>query len=115
MSDLQFVAIADAVDIPQGEARVILHDGWRYAVCNVDGAFHVVDDTCTHDDGPLGEGKLDGCAIVCPRHGARFDVRDGRVLSMPAAYPIRAYETRVTNGKVEIGLSQRQLARGSKP
>ena len=115
MSDLEFVAIADAVDIPQSEARVVLHDGWRYAVCNVDGTFHVVDDLCTHDDGPLGEGKLDGCAIVCPRHGARFDVTDGKVLSMPAAYPIRAYETRVANGKVEIGLTQRQVARGSQP
>ena len=113
MSDLAFVAIADAVSVPAGEVSVVIHDGWRYAVCNVDGTFYVVDDTCTHDDGPLGEGRLDGCAIVCPRHGARFDVRDGRVLSMPAAYPIRAYETKLEDGQVMIGLTQRQSARGS--
>jgi 3-phenylpropionate/trans-cinnamate dioxygenase ferredoxin subunit len=113
MSQTTFVAIADATDVPAGEARVVTYNGWRYAVCNVDGTFHVVDDTCTHDDGPLGEGQLDGCDIVCPRHGARFDVRDGSVQSMPAVYPVRAYETRVQDGKVEIALSRREVAEGN--
>ncbi len=110
METLVFVSIAPA-NLTPGQVRVVTHDGWRYAVCNVDGTYHVVDDTCTHDDGPLGEGELDGCAIVCPRHGARFDVRDGRVLSMPAAYPIRAYSTRVEGGQVQIGFTQTQRAR----
>jgi len=113
MEDLKFVSIAPA-NLTPGQVRVVTHDGWRYAVCNVDGTYHVVDDTCTHDDGPLGEGQLDGCAVVCPRHGARFDVRDGRVLSMPAAYPIRAYATRVESGQVQIGFTQTQLARGAR-
>jgi 3-phenylpropionate/trans-cinnamate dioxygenase ferredoxin subunit len=110
MADLVFVPIARA-DLAPGQVRVVTHAGWRYAVCNVNGTYHVVDDTCTHDDGPLGEGTLDGCAIVCPRHGARFDVRDGRVLSMPAASPIRSYSTRVEEGQVEVGFTQAQLAR----
>ena len=110
MGDLTFVSIAPA-DLAPGHVRVVTHDGWRFAVCNVEGTYHVVDDTCTHDDGPLGEGKLDGCAIVCPRHGARFDVRDGRVLSMPAAYPIRSYSTRVKDGQVQVGFTQAQMAR----
>jgi 3-phenylpropionate/trans-cinnamate dioxygenase ferredoxin subunit len=113
MGELVFVSIGSA-DVEKGQARVMLYEGRRYAVCNVDGTYHVVDDTCTHDDGPLGEGKLDGCAIVCPRHGARFDVRDGKVLSMPAAFPIRAYPTRVEKGQVQIGLTQPQLAREKK-
>lgn len=113
MGELVFVGIAPA-DVPPGQVRVVMHQGWRYAVCNVDGTYHVVDDTCTHDDGPLGEGKLDGCAVVCPRHGARFDVRDGRVLSMPAAFPIGAYPTRVESGQVQIGLTQPQFARGAR-
>jgi len=113
MTPKTFVPVVAAAEIPAGEVHVIVHDGRRYAVCNVEGTYHVVDDTCTHDDGPLGEGKLDGCAIVCPRHGARFDVRDGRVLSMPAAFPIRAYVTRVQEGQVEIELSAREVAGGS--
>jgi 3-phenylpropionate/trans-cinnamate dioxygenase ferredoxin subunit len=99
-----FVAIAQADEVVPGQVKVVTHAGRRYAVCNVDGEFHVVDDTCSHDDGPLGEGELDGSAVICPRHGARFDVRSGAVLSMPAAFPIRAYETRVKEGRVQIRL-----------
>lgn len=112
MTEKAYVPLVAADTVPPGEARVVVREGWRYAVCNVEGTYHVVDDTCTHDDGPLGEGALDGCAITCPRHGARFDVRDGRVLSMPAAYPIRAYPTRVQEGTVEIELSTRELTGG---
>jgi 3-phenylpropionate/trans-cinnamate dioxygenase ferredoxin subunit len=104
VSQQSFVAIAQVDDVAPGEVKVITHAGRRYAVCNVDGEFHVVDDTCSHDDGPLGEGQLEGCAVICPRHGARFDVRSGAVLSMPAAFPIRAYETRVEEGRVQIRL-----------
>jgi len=98
----EFVAVADTDDIPQGEARVVVHEGRRFAICHADDGFYAVDDTCTHDDGPLGEGTLEDHAIVCPRHGAKFDVRTGAVLQMPACYPIRAYETKVDNGKVMI-------------
>jgi 3-phenylpropionate/trans-cinnamate dioxygenase ferredoxin subunit len=102
MAELEYVTIARVCDIPKGTVRVVYYEERRYAVCNVDGVFHVIDDTCTHDDGPLGEGDLDGCAVVCPRHGARFDVRTGEVLSMPAAYPVRAYSTRVENDQVQF-------------
>ena len=99
-----YVTIARAEDVASGQVKVVTHAGRRFAVCNVDGEFHVVDDTCSHDDGPLGEGQLDGHAVICPRHGARFDVRTGAVLSMPAAFPIGAYETRVEEGRVQIRL-----------
>ena len=114
MGEPVYVTIAPA-DLAPGRVRVVEHEGRRYAVCNVDGRYHVVDDTCTHDDGPLGEGRLDGCAIVCPRHGARFDVRDGRVLSMPAVFPIRSYPTRVEDGQVQISRNQTPLAGGLRP
>lgn len=102
MTDSEFVAIADVADIPLGTVRVVEHGRSRYAVCHADGKIYVVDDTCTHDDGPLGEGKLDGCAVVCPRHGAKFDIRTGAVVQMPAAFPIRVYESKVIDGKVCI-------------
>jgi 3-phenylpropionate/trans-cinnamate dioxygenase ferredoxin subunit len=100
MSADGFVAIADVKDIPAGTVKVVVHGNARYAVCHAGDEYFVVDDTCTHDDGPLGEGSLDGFAIVCPRHGAKFDVRTGQVLQMPAAYPIRSYETRVEHDKI---------------
>ena len=57
---------------------------------------------CSHDDGPVAEGELDGYEIECPRHGARFDVRSGKVLSFPAIVDIPAYEARVEDGEVQI-------------
>jgi len=58
------------------------------AVFNVDGAFHAVEDTCTHDGGELAGGCIDGHVVECPRHGARFDLRTGAVVAPPAVVPI---------------------------
>ena len=93
-----FIEIAKIADIPDGEVRTYEQENLSIAVCNVDGRFYAVENTCTHDDGPLGEGCLKEFAIECPRHGARFDVRTGEVLQMPAAFPIRIFETKVENG-----------------
>ena len=100
----RFVAVARAADIPPGEARVFEVEDLSLAVCNVGGTFYAIDNLCTHDDGPLGNGKLHGTAIECPRHGARFDVRTGAVLRMPAAFPVKAYPTRVEGGQVMVEL-----------
>lgn len=101
-----FVTVARTDEIPSGEARVFEVQGTRVAVCNVDGTFYAIADLCTHDDGPLGKGQLDGYAIECPRHGARFDVRTGAVLQMPAVFPVKAYPTQVTDGEIKITLGE---------
>jgi 3-phenylpropionate/trans-cinnamate dioxygenase ferredoxin subunit len=81
-----------AVDeIPEGQAVVLDAGERRLAVCNVAGEVYAIDDICTHDGGPLGEGELSGYEIECPRHGARFDVRTGRVTQMPAVRPVHTY------------------------
>ncbi len=98
----RWVAVARVDEIPAAEARTFDVDGLPIAVANVGGAFYAIDDLCTHDDGPLGSGKLSGTAIECPRHGARFDVRTGQVLRMPATFPVRTYPTRVEDGKVLV-------------
>jgi 3-phenylpropionate/trans-cinnamate dioxygenase ferredoxin subunit len=79
-------------------------DGRALLVCNVGGELYAVADVCTHDRGPLGEGRLRGTTIECPRHGARFDVRDGAVKAPPAVKPIATYATRVRDGAVEVEL-----------
>ena len=99
-----FVNAIRLSDLPAGQARVVLVQGKRLALCHVDGTVYAVDDTCSHDGGPLGEGRLNGFAIECPRHGARFDVRDGHVVQMPAAFPIRSYPTRVVGDDVQVDL-----------
>ncbi len=100
----EFVTVAPASEIPSGSARVFEVRGVSLALCNVEGGIYAIDNICTHDDGPLGNGRLQGCEIECPRHGARFDVRDGSVKRMPAAFPVRTYRTRIQDGKVQVEL-----------
>ena len=61
------------------------------------GELHAIEDRCTHDDGPLCEGEwdCDACEVVCPRHGARFDLRTGSALTLPAYLPVATYPVRV--------------------
>lgn len=102
MGNKTFVPVARLSDIPRGEAKVVEVSGKRIAICNVDGNIYAIDDVCTHDNGPLGDGQLFGHAIECPRHGARFDVRTGKVLCLPAMLPVKTYEVKVENGEVSI-------------
>jgi 3-phenylpropionate/trans-cinnamate dioxygenase ferredoxin subunit len=100
----RFFRLAETADVAPGQVKVYEVQGRRIALCNVEGTFYAIDDVCTHDGGPLDQGELDGHQIECPRHGARFDVRSGRVLALPAVMPVRSYPVRVENGVVKVGL-----------
>jgi 3-phenylpropionate/trans-cinnamate dioxygenase ferredoxin subunit len=93
-------------DFPAGEVRVIETKALRLAVANASGNLYAFDDLCTHDGGPLGEGELDGSAVVCPRHGAKFDVRTGRALTLPAVKPVRTYPVIVEGDEVFIEVGE---------
>jgi 3-phenylpropionate/trans-cinnamate dioxygenase ferredoxin subunit len=97
-----YVKVATVTDIPPGAKKIVEVDGVEVVVVNLDGAFYALEDVCTHDGGPLGEGRLDGCQLICPRHGARFDVRTGAALTMPAFEPAPTYAVRVQDGAVLI-------------
>jgi len=99
-----YVTIAPVSDLPNGERLFIDLDGESIVIFNIAGEFFAISDVCTHDYGPLGDGELTGHVIKCPRHGATFDVRTGKVLSLPAVIDISAYPTRVVDGQIEIGL-----------
>ena len=73
-------------------------------IFNIAGEFFAIGDVCTHDDGPLGDGDVEDHVVICPRHGAEFDVRTGRVLSMPAVVDIPAYPVEVRNGSIFVGI-----------
>ena len=79
-------------------------DGRAIAVFNFDGSFYAIDDVCTHDGGPLAEGRLSGCEIQCPRHGARFDVRTGKPLCMPAIEPVTAHHVEVRGDEIYVAI-----------
>jgi 3-phenylpropionate/trans-cinnamate dioxygenase ferredoxin subunit len=101
---VEFISVADVRDLPPGDRLFVEIDDKSIVVFNIAGQYYAIADVCSHDDGPLGEGDLEGTAIVCPRHGARFDIRSGKVLSLPAIVDIPAYPVRVVNDEIQIGL-----------
>lgn len=102
MSD--FVRVAETSDIPPGRVKVVLVGDRRIALCNVDGQFFAINNLCSHDGGPLDQGELAGDVIECPRHGARFDVRTGKVLALPAVKPLNTYPLRVEDSEIRVAL-----------
>lgn len=78
--------------------------GRAIVVCNSREGWFALDDVCTHAYARMHEGRLRGCRLICPLHGASFDVRDGSVLGAPATAPLAIYRVRITDGEVEIAL-----------
>jgi len=98
----EFITVATTDEIQPGERLVVeLGRDW-VAIFNVDGQYYAIEDRCTHDDGPLAEGVLDGHVIECPRHGACFDIRNGKVLSPPAMIDVPSYQVRVEADEIQI-------------
>ena len=102
--NIEFVDIASASELPNGERLFVEIEGKPIVIFNIADQFFAIGDVCTHDDGPLGDGDLEGFNIVCPRHGAEFDVRSGKVMQMPAVVDIPAYPVRVVDGMIQMGL-----------
>ena len=103
-AECEFVPVAGEDEIPNGERLFVEIDEESIVIFNIAGEYYAIGDVCTHDGGPLGDGDLDGYEIVCPRHGATFDVRSGQVLSLPAIVDIPAYPTRVVDGELQVGV-----------
>jgi len=101
---VDFLEIAPVSELPSGERLFVDIGDVPVVVFNIAGSFFAISDVCSHDDGPVGDGDLEGFNIVCPRHGAGFDVRTGKVMSMPAVVDIPAYPVRVVNGMIEVGV-----------
>lgn len=85
-----------------GTRRSIDVNGTLVAVFNLDGVYYAIEDVCTHDGGLLADGELDGEQIVCPRHGARFSIKTGKVLAPPAYEDITPFPVRIEAGVVQV-------------
>lgn len=101
---VEFVEIAPLGDLPPGERLFLEIAGNPIVMFNIAGQVFAIGDVCTHDNGPLGDGEVEGHEVVCPRHGARFDLRTGRTLGLPAVVDIPAYPVRVVAGMIQIGI-----------
>jgi 3-phenylpropionate/trans-cinnamate dioxygenase ferredoxin subunit len=104
MSD--FVSVANVSEIAD-PGKLLVEIGERLVVLiRAAGHYYALDDVCTHDGGPLSDGPLDPehGTIACPRHGAKFDVKTGAAVSMPATKPTKAHDVKVVGEQILVRL-----------
>lgn len=99
-----FTRVAAVADVPDPGRLLVEVDEQLVVLLHVGGEFFALDDVCTHDGGPLSEGEIADHAIACPRHGAKFDIRTGAALTMPATQPTRSHDVKVEQGAVFVRL-----------
>ena len=97
-----WVDVAPVSELSTRAPHVVDVDGVMIAVFTVDGKHYAIEDVCTHDGGELASGELEGEEIVCPRHGARFNIKTGEVTAPPAYEPVATFPVRVHNGIVQV-------------
>ena len=81
--------------------RVVV-DGVPVLLCNVAGELYAVEDVCTHDGGALDGGELEGSRVMCPRHGALFDVTTGKPKTLPAYVPVDPFPVVVQDATIKL-------------
>jgi len=101
---LEYLAVASIEEFKNMGRLFIEIDGKPIVIIKLADQYYAFADVCSHDEGPVGEGELEGFEIICPRHGARFDIRTGKVLALPAFVDIPAYPVRIAGDQIEIGL-----------
>jgi 3-phenylpropionate/trans-cinnamate dioxygenase ferredoxin subunit len=91
-------------ELPPGEVKIVHAGTISLGVYNLGGDYYAIEDRCSHDDGPLCEGEFDveTGVVICPRHGANFDIRSGAALTLPAYEPVQAFPVRVVDGMVKV-------------
>ena len=100
-----FIKIAKTSDIPDPGKQLLEVDDRLVVLFHVGGEFYCLEDLCTHDGGTLGDGDLTEHAIACPRHGAKFDVRNGKALTMPATEDTIYHEVKIEGDDVFVKLT----------
>lgn len=104
---MAFVKVASLSELPEGELLAVEAEGKRVCLAHVEGEVYAFADNCSHRDFPLSNGEVDpdDCSITCEWHGARFDIRTGAALSLPATRPVPVYPARVEGGEVYVDVA----------
>ncbi|MGI9286248.1 MAG: Rieske (2Fe-2S) protein [Pseudomonadales bacterium] len=106
MTDEQFEAVASVEQLPSGQTLCVEVQGREVLICHTSEGIFAVDNLCSHAAERLSEGKLKGQRILCPLHGAAFDVRDGSALTRPAVRPIANHAVRVEGNQILVSLTE---------
>jgi len=98
----KLIKVAETKDVAPGSAKVVEAEGRSIALFNVAGTFHAIDNTCSHEGGPLGEGELFGEVVTCPWHNAEFNVTTGEALSPPAYESVRRFPVKIQGNDILV-------------
>jgi 3-phenylpropionate/trans-cinnamate dioxygenase ferredoxin component len=99
---MAFSKVAAVGEVTPGKAKQVVVNGRTLGLYNVNGTFYAIDDTCPHRGAPLSEGECEGPVVVCPWHGAQFDVTSGSHLSPPAPRGVTSYKVQVVGDEVQV-------------
>lgn len=104
--------VCPLAELGPDSVRLVRDGSLGIGVYNLAGELYALEDRCSHDDGPLCEGDFEpGTGVVtCPRHGARFDIRTGRPLSLPAVLPVDTFPVRIEGDRVFVELGAAEEA-----
>jgi nitrite reductase/ring-hydroxylating ferredoxin subunit len=98
------VRAAALADVAPGTPHPVVADDTPVVLVRIGDRVHALAATCTHQGGPLGEGKLSGTRLACPWHGWMFDVRSGQCLFPPRGTAVTSYPVRVDGDDVWVEL-----------
>ena len=96
------VNVGKTSDIPEGEMKLVEVEEERILLSNIGGNFYAIGEVCSHADGPLSDGDIDGSEVECPFHGARFNLKTGLNTSPPAYEPVPCYPVSIQNDDILI-------------
>jgi nitrite reductase/ring-hydroxylating ferredoxin subunit len=105
MPEENYVAAIEAAEIEEKSFRCLQVAGIDVVICRFRDTIYALEDRCSHALASFDKGRMRGYRLLCPVHGAMFDVRDGSALSLPAKKPVRSFPIRVVDGTVEIDVS----------
>ncbi len=99
----KFVKVGNTSEFQDLEAgKLVDAGGQTIAIFDLGGNYYAIENTCPHRGGPLAEGEMDGEEVICPWHGARFNIKTGAVLAPPAPQGVKSFPVRVTGDDVEV-------------
>jgi nitrite reductase/ring-hydroxylating ferredoxin subunit len=100
MKDSSWLEVALLADIPRGKTLCVELSGKEVLLCHTSEGVFAVDNLCSHAEARLCEGKLKGKKILCPLHGAAFDVASGEALSRPASKPLACFTVKLDGARI---------------